>query len=368
MIARSLATVAIVLSLYPGVPAALGADEAPPAVRWEGGGADGAASLILQLPKPASAVESRVSGSQIELLLENAEIPTSGLPEGVRAIREGPSTRVRLERPGLSVRSVRVEGATVTVAVQFGADKAAGAATDAYAVGVGDILSISVYNNPDLSGDFTVAPDGSIGMPLLGTIPVAGRSEAAIRGDVTQRLVKDFLVDPQVSVSVKTYQSQYVYVTGAVPRAIRVPVRSGLTLRGALAEAGAAISPGITVELRRASGEITMLDAAKLDAADAPLPKDRDVLTVQQSNFVSIYGEVRRSSRLALTPEMTLLQAIAMAEGLTDWANKKKVKILRKAATGTEEVLINLTEVERHKVPDPTLQPEDVIIIGRRVL
>jgi polysaccharide export outer membrane protein len=365
VIARSLATLAVVsLSMVLAAPGAGAADPAPSTVRWEGGA--GAGTLVLQLERPASAVESRLAGSQVELLLENATIPTAGLPEGVRVFREGSTTRLRLERPGLSVRSVRVEGATVTVALSVAAVEPP--AADTYGVGVGDVLAVSVYNNPDLSGEFTVAPDGSISMPLLGAIPVAGQGEAAIRAEVTKRLVKDFLVDPQVSVSVKTYQSQYVYVTGAVPRASRIPVRSGLTLRGALAEAGAAISPGITVELRRASGEVTMLDAAKLDGADAPLPKDRDVLTVQQSNFVSIYGEVRRSSRLALTPEMTLLQAIAMAEGLTDWANKKKVKILRKNATGTEEMLVNLGEVEGHKVPDPRLQPEDVIIVGRRIL
>jgi len=364
VIARSLVPIAVL-----SVSLAWGA---APTVRWEGG-AEGAASLVLQLEQPASAVESRVTGSQVEILLENAAIPSTGLPEGVRAIREGSSTRLRLERPGLTFRSVRVEGSTVTVAVFVGGEAGtpahpASAAPEAYAVGVGDVLSVTVYNNADLSGEFTVAPDGSIALPLVGQVQVVGRTEALIRGDITDRLKTDYLVDPQVSVSVKTYQSQFVYVTGAVPRASRVAIRSGLTLRGALAEAGAAISPGITVELRRANGEVTMLEADKLDAADAPLPKDRDVLTVQQSNFISIYGEVRRSSRLALTPEMTLLQAIAMAEGLTDWANKKKIKILRKGATGSEELMINLVEVEGHKAPDPRLLPEDVIIVGRRVL
>ena len=353
---RSLGCVAI---LGLGFARALGAGPATAAPAGE-------ASIVLKTERPASAVESRMADGHLELWLENATLAASGLPEGVQAFREGSSTRVRIERPGMSVRSVRVEGDKVTVAVRVAPPDER--TMDAYAIGVGDVVAVSVYNNPDLSGDFTVAPDGTITMPLIGQLPVAGGTESQLRSEVTRRLVADFLVDPQVSASVKVYQSQYVYVTGAVPRASRVAIRSGLTLRGALAEAGAAISPGITVELRRASGEVTMLDAGALDATNAPLPRDRDVLTVQQSNFISIYGEVRRSSRLALTPEMTLLQAIAMAEGLTEWASKKKVKILRKSATGTEELLVNLADVERHEIPDPPLKAEDVIIVGRRVL
>jgi protein involved in polysaccharide export with SLBB domain len=65
---------------------------------------------------------------------------------------------------------------------------------------------------------------------------------------------------------------------------------------------------------------------------------------------------------------MTLLQAIAMAEGLTEWANKKKIQILRKSGDGTEKLVVNLSAVERHEAPDPVLQPEDVIIVGRRTL
>ena len=335
--------------------------------RW-GAAADAAtASLVVEFDGPASAIEAAVVGSALEISLDGATVSDAGLPEGVTARRDGATTRLRVERPGLSLRSVRIDGSTATIIVNAPAKDAA-RGTGAYAIGVGDILAISVYKNDDLSGDFTVAPDGSIAVPLVGSIPVSGRTDAEVTSELTRRLADKYLVDPQVSVSVKSYLSQFVYVTGSVTRAGRVPIRPGLTLRGALAEVEAALSPNTTVELRRANGEVTTLDVAALDAADAPLPKAGDVLTVQQSNYVSIYGEVRRPNRLMLTPGMTLLQAIAMAEGLTDWASKKKVQILRKGTGGPTEVSVNLNAVESHDVPDPLLQPEDVIIIGRRVL
>ena len=67
---------------------------------------------------------------------------------------------------------------------------------------------------------------------------------------------------------------------------------------------------------------------------------------------------------------MTLLEAVALGEGLTDWANKKDVRILRREeGSGPQrEVMVNLRDVESGRTPDPQLQPGDVVLIGRRFL
>jgi polysaccharide export outer membrane protein len=333
-------------------------------VRWENGLVAGTEVLVIQTDVAPSAVEARLVDNGLQVHLDGVTVNDAALPKGIKASRTGGTTRLDVDRAGLAVRSIRVEGNRARIVVSVPTSSA----SSAYQVGVGDVLAIAVYKNDDLTGEFTVAPDGSIVFPLVGSIPAAGHTEAGIAAALRQALSTDYLVDPQVAVSVKVYQSQFIYVTGAVARSGRVAIRPGLTLRGALAEAEAALIPGVTVELRRASGETTTLDMAALDVADTPLPRSGDVLTVLQSNYVSIYGEVRRSSRLVLSPGMTLLQAIAMAEGLTEWANKKKVQILRKGEAKTEELLINLNQVEAHAVPDPLLRPEDVIIVGRRIL
>jgi polysaccharide export outer membrane protein len=107
------------------------------------------------------------------------------------------------------------------------------------------------------------------------------------------------------------------------------------------------------------------MDSSGLDAFE---PRDGDVLTVQEPRFVSIYGEVRRPSRVVLVPGLTLLQGITLAEGLTEWASKKEVRILRKGPNGPEEVLVNLNKVEEREIPDPVLQADDVVIVKRRFL
>lgn len=366
MLFRPLRSIALLLAGLAVTLTALAADAQTATVRWAEDAKGGDARLVVQFAHAPGAIETRVTGRGVEVLLPDCTLGDAPLPEKIAAAREGTATRLKFDGPGAVIRAVTVAGASATIDVRVPAAAVAGA-TD-YTVGVGDVLSVSVYGNPDLSGEFTVSPDGTIAVPLVGQLPVEGRTEAAIREDFAKRLAADYLVDPQVSVGVKTYQSQFIYVTGAVPHSSRVAIRSGLTLRGVLAEAGASLSPRGGLVLTRADGEVLTLDAAALDARTAPLPRDGDVLSVQESNFISIYGEVRRANRLALTPEMTLLQAIAMAEGLTEWANKKKIQILRKSGDGTEKLVVNLSAVERHEAPDPVLQPEDVIIVGRRTL
>jgi len=359
---RGLAT-AIVL-LLPGV-GPVSAEDPTVTVNWQPGPGADAESLVLRYEHAPAGIEARNTPTGIEVVVDGASVPAAGLPDGLKAVRDGGSTRLRLDRPRTAVRSVRIEATLATIVFNSRSKESVAAA---YTVGVGDVVAIAVYKNADLSGEFVVAPDGTLVLPLVGAVPVAGHTESDIAADLMKRLATDYLVDPQVSVTVKTYQSQFVYVTGAVSRSGRVAIRPGITLRGALAEAGAVLAPEMTVELRRATGETMILDAAALDAATAPAARDGDVLAVQQQNYVSIYGEVRHPNRLILTPGLTLLQSIAMAEGLTEWANRKKIQILRKTSDGTEQVTINLNAVESREVPDPPLKPEDVIIVGRRVL
>ncbi|HEX6851528.1 MAG TPA: polysaccharide biosynthesis/export family protein [Candidatus Polarisedimenticolaceae bacterium] len=345
--------------------AAVAADEAPGAtVRWESSPNGRSETLVVRFQGAAPHVDAALKAWGLELSFTGVEVAPP-LPEGVRVEKDGARTRLRVERGGMTLSGFRVGASEVAFEVAVPPPVAAGSA--AYTIGVGDVLSVTVYKNADLSGEFPVTPEGTVAMPLVGPVRAAGMSEAAFSEALARILAEDYLVDPQVSASVKIYQSQFVYVTGAVPRSSRVAVRPGTTLRGVLSEAGVALAQGMTVELRRSSGETSILDPAGLDTVT---PKDGDVLTVQEPRYVSVYGEVRRPNRILLTPGMTLLQAIAMAEGLTEWANKKEVRILRKAGTGAEadEVLVNLNKVEDRETADPQLQADDIVIVKRRFL
>ncbi|HKV11795.1 MAG TPA: polysaccharide biosynthesis/export family protein [Thermoanaerobaculia bacterium] len=88
-------------------------------------------------------------------------------------------------------------------------------APNAYAIGIGDVLDISVWKNPELSVTVPVRPDGRISVPLLGDIQAAGMTPLALKQTLTDGF-KEYVTAPGVSVVIKEINSRKVFVTGEV--------------------------------------------------------------------------------------------------------------------------------------------------------
>jgi polysaccharide biosynthesis/export protein len=86
---------------------------------------------------------------------------------------------------------------------------------NAYAIGIGDVLEISVWKNPELGVTTPVRPDGRISVPLLGDIQASGMTPLALRETLTDRF-KEYVTAPGVSVVIKEINSRKVFVTGEV--------------------------------------------------------------------------------------------------------------------------------------------------------
>lgn len=106
----------------------------------------------------------------------------------------------------------------------------------AYQLAPGDKVRINVYGHPDISGEFDVDGTGAVTFPLLGQVQAAGRTVAALKETVADRLDEDYIVDPRVSVEVLTYRP--FYVLGQVERPGSYPYQPGMTVRQAIALAG----------------------------------------------------------------------------------------------------------------------------------
>ncbi len=339
-------------------------------VAWETVPDSRVRSLALRFEAGVPDIEIEQLDTGLYVKLPTTEAVQASLPPGVRMEPASSGVRLALEDRGLAFRSIRWDGGLVRIVLvarhSTGTDPA-----PTYRIGVGDVVSVSVYKNDELSGDVTVSPEGMIVLPLVGSVRAAGRTAAELADDLTAALERDYLVNPQVSVTVKSYQSQFVYVTGAVATARRVALRPGMRLKDVLTEAGVALAPGQEVVLSRtgSGGDTLVLEPADVDAADAPLPRDGDVLTVQErSNFVFLNGELREPGRIAHTPGMTLLQAITQARGLTEWGSKKGVRIRRNSDKGPTEIVVDLRKVEDGSAADPVLVPGDVVLVRRRAL
>ena len=250
-----------------------------------------------------------------------------------------------------------------------------------YQVGVGDVLDVIVFDNPDLTRATPIQTNGTISLPLLGDVEVAGLTVPEVERRLTVLLERDYLVNPQVEVRVKEYNSQFVFVVGEVAKTGRIPLKGRTRLIDLLAEAG-----GLTP---RASGEILIARAdGAFDNGEKSLkvklggrgltPEEQaglevvlrngDILTASPKYYVTVEGEVARPGRIVLEPGLTAAAAISSAGGLTRFGGSK-IKVRRiDAKTGETQILeVNLKDVRDGKEPDLELQANDVVSASRKV-
>lgn len=109
-------------------------------------------------------------------------------------------------------------------------------ATEAYALGGGDTIRVTVFGQPDLSGEFEIDGLGFISMPLIGQISAINRSTPALEKEISDKLSDGFLLNPKVSAEVTTYRP--FYILGEVSRPGEYPYASGLSVLNAVASAG----------------------------------------------------------------------------------------------------------------------------------
>lgn len=230
-----------------------------------------------------------------------------------------------------------------------------------YLLGGGDIVRISVFQNPDMTTEVRVAENGAISFPLIGQVAVGGLTARHAESLIAELLRSGgFVVDPQVSLLVVQMRSQQVSVLGQVNRPGKHPIEQASRLSDMLAIAGGVGQGGgdeITL-LRLRNGVMTRqdIDLVALFRGDATLDVDvegGDVLYVPRAPLFYIYGEVQRPGVFRLEKKMTVMQALSVGGGLTLRGTERGVKINRRGADGvvkTQDVTLN-----------ELVQPDDVI-------
>jgi polysaccharide biosynthesis/export protein len=106
-----------------------------------------------------------------------------------------------------------------------------------YKIGVGDVLHITVWEEPQLTETAVVRPDGKVSMPLVTEVDVAGLTPEAAQQALTERLIK-FVHKPRVTVTVQEIHSRMVYITGEVQRPGAYPLMDSMNVVQLVARAG----------------------------------------------------------------------------------------------------------------------------------
>lgn len=263
-----------------------------------------------------------------------------------------------------------------------------------YLVQAGDVLEVDVVDVPELSRDYRVDSGGTITMPLLSSPLMArGLSLNQLSTVISHRLhAAQLVTHPHVTVAVKSSPAHAVAVAGAVRNPQLYPSLGPTTLLDVLSEAGGlAPDAGSTAIIIRGdavtqdsgfgrprgssvSGAKTLeVDLRKLMTTGNSRTNvtiyPGDKITVQRAGVVYVVGAVSRPGGFPLESDhkiMTVLEAVALGEGLKSTARLNKAMIIRRGPQfpqGREEIPVNLKEVLSSHAPDPVLKPNDILFI-----
>jgi len=240
-------------------------------------------------------------------------------------------------------------------------------------IGSGDLLEVSVYGAADFVKQVRVADSGDISLPLIGSAHVAGLSILQAEQLVRQRLSDGgFFNDPQVSILVKEYSTQGISVLGEVQKPGIYPLLGSRSLYDAISAAGGVTAKAgntITVSHRLHAGEPQTVRIPPNQTFPPEVNIDvfpGDTVVVSKAGIIYVVGDVKLPSGFVMeNSQLTVLQAVAMAQGTNTTAKLDKTILIRKTPNGPQQTPILLGRIMSAQAPDVTLQPDDVVFVPR---
>jgi len=252
-----------------------------------------------------------------------------------------------------------------------------------YKIGPKDLLEISVLGVPEISKLVVrVSEQSRITLPMLGEVGVGNLTKFEVEKKLAALAGEKIVVNPQVTVHILEYISRRVSVIGAVERPGPFELLGRQTVLAALSQAGGLtrdageeiiiirqLPAGESASIRISVDGLFVQGDPKLNIALEP----GDVVNVPVDKMVPIYvfGQVRNPGALQVKRSSlpTLTQAIAQAGGFTDRANRRRVQIRRKDASGKElEITVNVRNILKGRIKDIPLQVNDTVYVPESLL
>lgn len=247
-----------------------------------------------------------------------------------------------------------------------------GDATPSLTISAGDLIDVDVFDTPELSGKLRVDERGQIELPIAGKLEVQGDTSAEVARAIEARLKSAKIMnDPHVSVLVLEYVSQGATVYGEVTHPGIFPVYGRVSLADLIAEAGGPLpSAGTDITISHRGSSATQLhvnfDKTRPTQTGAQLILPGDTVVVPRAGLIYVLGAVEHQGSFLVSSDgdkLTLLQALALAQGAKSDAKLKDSKLLRTTGSGREEISIDLSRIIASKAPDMLLQQGDVLFV-----
>jgi len=245
-----------------------------------------------------------------------------------------------------------------------------------------DLLHVSVYDAPELTGPVRVGDDGTIRLPMLpAPIEVSGLLPREVEHAIAAALKKGgVLVDPVVAVSVIEYRSHPINVIGAVRTPLTFQAYGRVTLLDALTRAGGVTetagdyivvsesvadgdNPGTALPMRRIALK-RLLDGTNPDAN--LVLRGGEEIRIPEAAKIYVGGNVRRPGAFVVQDgtRPSVLKMLALSEGVTRYAQKTAYIYRGDAGSrGKKEIPVEISRILQRKAPDVPLEPDDVLYI-----
>ncbi|MEX0802441.1 MAG: polysaccharide biosynthesis/export family protein [Candidatus Binatia bacterium] len=288
--------------------------------------------------------------------------------------------------PPLSAAPSNSAANEINQSLSVAAAQSTNSASD-YRMGADDLVQITIYNIPEQDARVTprtvmlrVSQKGVIAVPLIGNVPVQGKTTGELEQDLAQRYAK-YIRNPHIGVLITEYR-QRVSVMGAVqkpgvfeltgPKSVidLLALAGGVTDRAGNQvhiyrqdEQGARQSVVIDLMVLANSAGLIMNDK---NAAMVNMPLQAgDVINVPQAGMFFVDGAVGKAGSYPLGRSYTLTQALATAGGVNvELANQNEISIYRRRSpTNVEAIPIDLDKIMAGNALDPQVQPDDVIVV-----
>ena len=253
--------------------------------------------------------------------------------------------------------------------------QAAAQGDDDYTIGPRDVLQIQVFNQPDLSGPYTVETDGSLSFPLIGRIDAGEQTVRGFERALRDRLAAGYFRNPRVSVTIAEYRSRRVFIVGEVRQPGTYTLTGTMSVIELLALAGGTtpLASGEAVAVRggpqsaapvlpgtRDDAEVLRVNLEALEDGDLTqnlMLRHGDTIFVPRTEVVYVFGEVRNPGQYPMRNDTTVLQALSLAGGGTEFAALNRVRVVR---------IVNGEQVELRVQLGDTVQPDDIIRVPER--
>jgi polysaccharide export outer membrane protein len=235
-------------------------------------------------------------------------------------------------------------------------------------LGPGDLISVEVFDVPELKQEIRISDRGEAQLALLGKVQLAGLTVMEAQQLLSTRLQAErFVVAPQVSLLVREYVTQSVAVSGEVRKPGVYAVLGPKTLVQVLAEAGGLTEAASSkIRIRHVRGEEELIEAIDANAEwRSKLLRPGDTVVVARAGIAYLVGDVARSGGYLMQDGGTLsvAQLITLGGGTLHTAKASRAKLVRRSGDQRQEIPVNVPDILRGRAPDLQLEPDDILFV-----